>query len=116
MRVLEGQVADLMEALRVARRGAERMAAAEADEDAAKTRAELADAREKLVASESALRRAERRAEATKRAFEVQEMEVKDGLAQIETLRSERETADAEIERLSAKLASFPPRTRTPPS
>ena len=32
---------------------------------------------------------------------------MKDGLAQIETLRSERETADAEIERLSATLASF---------
>ena len=87
MRVLEGQVADLMEARIVARRGRESERRRRRRTRTPPKRArELADAREKLVASESALRRAERRAEATKRAFEVQEMEVKDGLAQIKTL------------------------------
>ena len=76
-------------------------------DDAARSAAEDARAKlEEIRALEKKLASAESSTNATTRAFAVAEQEIGEALTQVQILRSERETAEAEVERLNATLAS----------
>jgi len=86
-----------------------------AAEDAA---AKLADVRalEKRVEElQKAAEKESGRAKMMERAFKVQEEEVKDGLGQINALRSDREIAEREVETLRARLAALEASRPIPP-
>ena len=74
--------------------------------EAAETRARLEEKEAALAEARAALAEAESSTAATTRAFAVAEQEIGEALRQVQILRSERETAEAEVERLNATLAS----------
>ena len=83
------------------KRKEERAAAAEErDAAVAKLNAELHALRDELSGAQS-------KASDMERAFAAQEKEVRGGLEQINTLRGDKEAADAEVARLAARLAAF---------
>ena len=61
---------------------------------------------EEIRALEVKLADAESKAKNMERAFSVQEFEVREGIEQVNIMRGERETAEAEVERLTAQLAA----------